>query len=443
MYQNISAKLRIIRGFPWKSLVLSVLILLGIHIIFIYKTTLIVTGSQMFAIRLYILLSGLFLLSRFLVILFYEDEHLGGYKPKDYPSVSFVIAGKNEEESIYRTIKTCMDSDYPGLMECIAIDDGSTDNTHIEMQRIAKKYAKSEGVQVIRFEKNRGKREAMAEGILAAKGEIVVFVDSDSFLSKHALRHLNEHFMADKKVAAVAGNTGVENEGTNLLTKMQSARYGISFDIFKACESVFGTVTCCPGCFSAYRRDVLLKVLNPWRNQMLFGTRSTFGDDRSLTNFVLRDWKVVYCQKATAFTIVPDKYMKFIKQQLRWKKSWIREGVKAASFIWRKNIIASTSFYTNLLLPIFSPVIVFYAIFIELMIFHRIPYIFFIARFIPRSSAGNTSSRPRENMRNISAVHLPMPFTCTSSCKTSSSDWKWNLCGLISLLRNFFERSLM
>jgi hyaluronan synthase len=348
------------------KLIVFVLFLIGLHILFVYKFTIVVAGNHFLLIKFYALLTGLFLVSRFLILIFYEDRHEAAHSSEAYPSVSFVIAGKNEEDSIFKTIVTCMESAYPAPLECIAVDDGSTDKTRQEMLRAAEWYVNQDKrVRVIGFDKNRGKREAMAEGILAATGDIVVFVDSDSFLEKSAVKHIVEHFLNDPQVGAVAGNTGVENVDANALSKMQSARYGISFDIFKACESVFGVVTCCPGCFSAYRRDVLLSVLNEWRNQTFLNTRSTFGDDRSLTNSVLRKWKVEYCQAAYAVTIVPTQYKKFFKQQLRWKKSWVREGLVAASFIWKKNIIASLSFYTNLLLPIFSPLVVFYALIVQ------------------------------------------------------------------------------
>ncbi|MDQ3077087.1 MAG: glycosyltransferase [bacterium] len=350
-----------------------------LHILFIYKATLLIDGYQSWFIEAYVFLTGLFLMSRFLIIIFYKDSHSTAYSASMYPSVSFVIAAKNEEDSIYKTIGACMESEYSNSLECIVVDDGSTDNTKSEMER-AERFYKQKGmnVSVISFEKNKGKREGMAAGILAATGDIVVFIDSDSFVEKTAVKHIVEHFIEDKNIGAVAGNTGVENKNVNALTKMQSARYGISFDIFKACESVFGVVTCCPGCFSAYRRDVLLTVLEPWRNQQFLGTQSTFGDDRSLTNFVLRNWKVVYCATAKAITIVPEQYRKFFNQQLRWKKSWVREGLAASTFIWKKHIIASFSFYTNLLLPILSPIIVFNALIIQPVFFNRLPSIFLI-----------------------------------------------------------------
>jgi hyaluronan synthase len=351
------------------------LFIIGLDILFVYKFTLLISNSELWFIKAYILLTGLFLTSRFLIVIFYKDSHAATYAAAAYPSISFIIAAKNEEKSIYKTIEACMRSEYPNAMECIVVNDGSTDKTLQEMNRAAKNFTH---VQVINFEKNRGKREGMAEGVLASTGDVIVFVDSDSFVRKHAVKHLVEHFIQDKTIGAVAGNSGVENASVNALTKMQSARYGISFDIFKACESVFGTVTCCPGCFSAYRRELLLKVLPEWRNQMFWGTKSTFGDDRSLTNYILRDWQVIYCRTAYAVTIVPERYKTLFKQQLRWKKSWIREGSTAATFMWRKNPVASVSFYMNLLLPIFSPIVVFNAIAVQPIFFGHMPVTFLV-----------------------------------------------------------------
>lgn len=365
-----------------KKIAILIIYLLGLHLILIYKTTLLLTSGSSILVKLYILLTGLFLLSRLFLIIFYQDVHGKKYKNSEYPSVSFVIAAKDEEEFIYQTIAECLKSEYPAPIECVAVDDGSTDGTKAEILRAKTDFSDLAPTKIISFGKNMGKREAMAEGVLAAEGELIIFVDSDSFVARDGARHLAEHFLADSQIGAVAGNTTVANDGENFLTKMQSARYGISFDIFKACESVFGVVTCCPGCFSAYRRDALLKVLHTWRNQMMLGTRSTFGDDRSLTNYILEEnYKVIYCQTAKAKTIVPESYGKFLRQQLRWKKSWIREGLRAATFIWKKNFVAAFSFYTNLLLPIFSPIIVFYTLLVLPILYGQMPYIFIVGIF--------------------------------------------------------------
>jgi hyaluronan synthase len=355
------------------------LFLVGLHLLFLYKTTLFFSTDSNWVFQAYIVLTGAFLLSRFFIVYFYSDDHSHHFRRDKYPTVSFVIAGKNEEDSIFKTVEACMSSDYPNWFECIAVDDGSTDGTRAEMERSALAFGGiGGGVKVISFSENKGKREGMAAGTKEAAGEIIIFVDSDSFVEKNAARHIVEHFMDDPRVAAVSGNTGVANPNTNLLTKMQAARYAVSFDVFKACESVFGVVTCCPGCFSAYRRSAVLAVLEPWRTRTFLGTLSTYGDDRSLTNFILQNgWKVIYCRRAYATTIVPDTYGKYLRQQVRWKKSWIREGVVPAGFIWRRNPIASSSFYTNLLIPIFSPFIVLNAVLVQPLLFGTMPVFFF------------------------------------------------------------------
>jgi len=371
--QNSYLKWRELYFFEKISSILPWLIFLSLlFIVILYKVVYYLNFELATFWYLYSMLAGIFLLSRLPLAYLQKgslDQPLEGNANFEYPDISIIIAAKDEEVSIFNTISACMDTDYPAQIECIAVDDGSTDGTLAEMEK-AKATFGTDKIIVVSFEHNRGKREAMSEGLLLSKNDIVVFVDSDSFLNRDSLRNLIQQF-SDPEVGAISGFTGVANHTTNLLTKMQSIRYAISFDIFKSAESYFGTVTCCPGCFSAYHKKAVMPVLSKWRNQMFLGTRSTFGDDRSLTNFVLKNWKVVYTEKAKAITIVPDRYMKFLKQQLRWKKSWVREGFVASSFMWKKHPIAALSFYINLILPTLGPVVVGWVLFMT--IFNQSP----------------------------------------------------------------------
>lgn len=334
-----------------------ILFFLTFSLILLTKTIYFLHSEESLLWGIYSFFTSVFLLSRLPLSYFYQDSHSDSdLKKESYPSVSFVISAKNEEGVIYDTIKSVVSSRYPSKIECIVVNDGSTDRTEEMIKQSIRDFG--EDVHLISFDKHRGKREAMAEGVLAARHEVIVFVDSDSFLNSDAARIIVEHFITDKTIGAVSGNTHVENSKVNTLTRMQSIRYAVSFDIFKTAEGMFGTVTCCPGCFSAYRKEALLPVLNTWRNQTFFGSRGTFGDDRSLTNFVLKTWKVHYCKSALATTIVPETYKKFFKQQLRWKKSWIREGIVAASFMWKKQPAASFAFYMNFIIPLFGPILV-------------------------------------------------------------------------------------
>lgn len=324
----------------------------------LYKVVFIMNASLVPSFwTIYGLITTFFLVSRLPYAYLHNDEHDKIYPDSAYPDVSIVIAAKNEEKGIFKTITTCIESEYPGKVECIVIDDGSTDGTKNEVMKARASYGDKK-VRLIVFSENKGKREAMAVGINEALYEIIIFVDSDSFLAPNAIRHVTEHFLANERVGAVSGNTKVENVNANVLTKMQSIQYAVSFDIYKASESVHRSVTCCPGCFSAYRKIAIKPLVEAWKSQKFLGTKGTFGDDRGLTNFVLRGWDIVYCEKARATTNVPEKFSVYWRQQLRWKKSWIREGILAGMFMWKKrHPLASFAFYVNFSFPIVGPVL--------------------------------------------------------------------------------------
>jgi hyaluronan synthase len=292
-----------------------------------------------------------YIVSRFALSLFYRPAKPAGLEPR----VAIVMPGFNEEEAIGDSLRSLLALDYPAAkLEIVAVNDGSTDGTLAEMEAVA---AEAGGrVHVIDLGHNQGKRAAMAAGIRATEADIVAFVDSDSVLEPDALRILVQGF-ADERVGAICGHADVLNVRETWLTKMQAVRYFVAFKVVKAAESVFSTVTCCSGCFSAYRREAIVPHLDWWENQTFLGRPSTFGDDRSLTNCVLRTWKVRYESRAVSHTIVPAQVKQFMTQQLRWKRSWTRESLIVARFIWRKHPVAALTTYVGMLLPLVAPIV--------------------------------------------------------------------------------------
>ncbi|MEA2316361.1 MAG: hyaluronan synthase [Solirubrobacteraceae bacterium] len=296
-----------------------------------------------------LLVSG-YIVSRFVLSLFYRAGKDRGIEPH----VAIVVPAFNEEAAIAQSVRSLLALDYPAeKLQIVAINDGSSDGTLRELNTVA---AHADGrVEVIDFPVNRGKRAAMAAGIRATDAEIVAFVDSDSVLEPDAMRVLVQGFH-DQKVGAICGHADVLNVRATWLTRMQAVRYFVAFKVIKAAESIFNAVTCCSGCFSAYRREAIVPHLDWWEKQMFLGVESTFGDDRSLTNCVLRGWKVTYESKAVSHTLVPETFHQFMKQQTRWKRSWTRESLIVATFIWRKHPIAAISTYISVVLPLLAPI---------------------------------------------------------------------------------------
>lgn len=112
----------------------------------------------------------------------------------------------------------------------------------------------------------------------------------------------------------------------------QTVRYYIAFRIMKAAESYFDSVTCLSGPLSCYRKELIIEHTDAWLNQKFLGQPATFGDDRSMTNFILRTRRTGYQDTAICSTIVPSNMGFFLKQQMRWKRSWLRESLIAGTF---------------------------------------------------------------------------------------------------------------
>ena len=301
----------------------------------------------------YSTLVAVYLLSRFALALQYVPPTVSDPRPEHLPSVTIVIPAMNEADVIERTIRAAANSDYPSdLLEVVAIDDGSTDGTGDIMLEMANEFA---CVDAVIFSENQGKREGMATGIVRGSGEVIVFIDSDSRVAPDAVRNIVQYFAYDE-VGAVSGLADVDNKEVNVLTKMQAVRYYVAFNVVKSAEARFGAVSCCSGAFSAYRRTAVEEVMPEWLRQTFLGTKSTYGDDRALTNYVMRErWKILYAPDARSATMVPETFRQFLRQQLRWKKSWIRESIAAAKFMWRGHWANTLSFYGSIALTLMSP----------------------------------------------------------------------------------------
>ena len=297
-----------------------------------------------------------YIFSRFVLAAIYKPPRDAGLEP----TIAIVVPAFNEGNAVVRTIDSCCTIAYPPeKVELVAINDGSTDDTWEQMNLAAARYPGR--VKCIDLGHNQGKRAAMAAGIRATDAEILVFVDSDSMPAPWAVRKLVQGF-ADPKVGAVSGLTYLRNANANVLTHMQAASYYVSFQLLKAAESVVNAVSCASGCFAAYRRSAVMPILEQWEHQTLLGRPWLHGDDRALTNMVLRRWKVIYDSEAEVWTDAPDRYRNFFKQQLRWQKSFLGESLVLVRHSWRSHPLAFPAILIAAVAGVASPLVTLYQV---------------------------------------------------------------------------------
>ncbi len=272
------------------------------------------------------------------------------------PPLTVIIPAYNEGPMVLKSIESVVHAEYPkDRLEIYVVDDGSRDDTWTYIEQAAAKWP--DLVHAVRFPKNRGKRAALAAGFEAARGEIVVTIDSDSALEPGSLLAVAGPFR-DPRVGAVAGKVGAYNRHEGLLPRMLHVRYILSFDVLRAVESSYGTVYCCPGALTAYRVSVVRKVLNAWMQQRFLGAQCTFGEDRALTNWILSlGYLTVYQRSAAVRTVVPTTYFQMCKMFLRWNRSYVREELRFMKIVWKRPPLSASiaiwdRFVTNLRFPV-------------------------------------------------------------------------------------------
>lgn len=181
--------------------------------------------------------------------------------------------------------------------------------------------------EVIEFEKNLGKRDGLAAGYRRTPDAFVYMcLDSDTLLERTAMARLLRPF-ARPDVTAVTGCVLAANRTRNLLTRLLDLRYAYSFLGERAAYAVIGSVLCVPGAGGMYLGTAVRKHMDAWLAQRFLGRPCTYGDDRHMTFWCLKEGRVLLAPDALAWTYVPERMGHFLRQQIRWSKSFFRESV--------------------------------------------------------------------------------------------------------------------
>ncbi|KAJ1918332.1 hypothetical protein H4219_002657 [Mycoemilia scoparia] len=171
--------------------------------------------------------------------------------------------------------------------------------------------------------------------------EIVLMVDADTKVYPDSLRLLVNCMNNDQQIMGICGETKIANKRDSWVTAIQVFEYYISHHLAKAFESVFGGVTCLPGCFCMYRLKarkgtdwvpVLTKpeICEEYSQNVVETLHEKnlllLGEDRFLSTLMLRTFpkrKMMFMPQAICKTLVPDSFKVLLSQRRRWINSTV------------------------------------------------------------------------------------------------------------------------
>jgi cellulose synthase/poly-beta-1,6-N-acetylglucosamine synthase-like glycosyltransferase len=314
----------------------------------------------------------LLLVGLFAVIERFRAPHATA-SPGFNPRVAVLIPAFNEEKVIVRTVRSVLNSDYANL-HVIVIDDGSTDHT---FDVACKAYAAeiADGRVQVLSKKNEGKAAALNFALDRMTEEFYVGIDADTVIAADAISKLIPHF-EDPLIGAVAGNAKVGNR-VNLWTRWQALEYITSQNFERRALDLFNVVTVVPGAIGAWRTGPV-KAAGGY-------PINTVAEDADLTmNLLEQQLKVVYEDRALAFTEAPIDARGLMRQRFRWSFGILQAVWKhRAAFVRNKAMgyfALPNILIFQMLLPLVSP-------FIDLMFLAGVVHYFLDRYYHPLSAS--------------------------------------------------------
>ena len=265
------------------------------------------------------------------------------YKPYTDPAgvtadlrTTVIVPVYNEPEPVFRQVLASVRANDP--TEIIVVVDGGDP----DIVTVARDYAD----QVLAIPKA-GKRRAIGAGLEVSDPayEMVLVLDSDTVWAEGMLAELLKPF-ADERIGGVTPTQRIMDPDANGVRRLadwiEDLRYGLTVPA----QSVFGQVGCLAGRTIAYRRTAFLPAVEALENQTAFGVPMHVGDDRVLTNEMLRrGWRTVFQRTALCWTDAPNTWRVFWRQQLRWGRSSQRETF--LSWRWLPTKPAAAAIFVN------------------------------------------------------------------------------------------------
>ncbi len=224
---------------------------------------------------------------------------------KRYPPISIIIPCHNEADNAWETFGVLDAVDYPDF-EVIAVNDGSKDNTGEILEQIA---AVMPRLRVVHLAQNQGKATAMNVGALMARHELLVLIDGDALMDRHALRWVAWHLIPPHR-GGLTGNPRIRNR-TSILGRLQVGEFSSIIGLIKWAQATYARLFAVSGVICAFRKRALQD--GGWWSPR------TLTDDVDITWRVqLAGWRITYVPNVIVWILMPEKLLGLWRQRLRW-----------------------------------------------------------------------------------------------------------------------------
>ncbi|KAJ1568506.1 hypothetical protein HK405_001203 [Cladochytrium tenue] len=199
----------------------------------------------------------------------------------------------------------------------------------------------------------------------AGRYELLLMVDADTRVDRESLARMVAAMAADARIMGLCGETRIANKTESWVSRIQVFEYYLSHHLTKAFESVFGVVTCLPGCFCMYRLKGRRLASSSTTAAVAHGAAEAggppdddddewvplltnpdvvttysradvrtlhqknlllLGEDRFLTTVMLREFprrRLVFVPSAFCKTTVPAEFRVLLSQRRRWINSTV------------------------------------------------------------------------------------------------------------------------
>ncbi len=257
-------------------------------------------------------------MNAFMIFTLLQDRRPPRRPLDDYPGLTILVAAYQEERAIIYTLASIARERYPGLIEVLVLNDGSTDATAETAKRGQDRlhWPPNASVRIINYEINRGKAAVLNNGLAEASHDLIVTIDADTRLRSNSLTRIVERLLSDPpNTQAVAGAILVANSRESLMAGLQEWDYFHGIAAVKRMQSMYHGTLVAQGAFSIYRREALRKV---------GGWPDCVGEDIVMTWAMLSEgYRTGYAEDAVAFTNAPPSYRLFAHQRRRWARGLV------------------------------------------------------------------------------------------------------------------------